>query len=66
MPRHKNIIPIQIQRELGFKFLSANTSNIFASGESSIQEKLYPPQFQVQPHKPNIENSLNNPFFQLL
>ncbi|WMV51230.1 hypothetical protein MTR67_044615 [Solanum verrucosum] len=62
MPRLQNNIPNQIQRGPEFPFSTLNTSNIFAREVSSIQEKLYPPQFQVQPHYPNIDNSLNNPF----
>ncbi|XP_049399924.1 putative two-component response regulator ARR20 [Solanum stenotomum] len=63
MPGLQNNIPNQIQRVLEFPFSTPNTSNTFARGESSIQEKLYPPQFQVQPHYPSIDNLLNNPFF---
>ncbi|KAH0706607.1 hypothetical protein KY289_011683 [Solanum tuberosum] len=46
MPYLQNNIPNQIQRGLEFPFSTPNTSNTFARGESSIQEKLYPPQFQ--------------------
>ncbi|KAG5581514.1 hypothetical protein H5410_052141 [Solanum commersonii] len=59
MPRLQNNIPNQIQRGLGIPFSTLNSNNIFARGESSIQEKLYP---TVQPHWPNIDNSLNNSF----
>ncbi|TMX01694.1 hypothetical protein EJD97_023891, partial [Solanum chilense] len=58
MPRFQNNIPNQIQKGPEFPFSTPNTSR----GESSTQEKLYPPQCQVQPHYPNIDNSLNNPF----
>ncbi|KAG5581325.1 hypothetical protein H5410_051952 [Solanum commersonii] len=62
MPRLQNNILNQIQRGPEFPFSTLNTNNIFAKGESSIQEKIYPPQYQVQPHYSNIDNSLNNPF----
>ncbi|KAG5581570.1 hypothetical protein H5410_052197 [Solanum commersonii] len=51
-PRLQNNIPNQIQRGPEFPFSTLNTSNIFARGVSSIQEKLYPPQFQ---HRPLLE-----------
>ncbi|KAG5583958.1 hypothetical protein H5410_044392, partial [Solanum commersonii] len=41
--------PNQIQRGPEFPFPTNKTNNIFAQGESSIQNQLYHPQFQVQP-----------------
>ena len=63
MPRLKKIIPNQIQRALEFPFELPIPTKFFARRERSTQEKLYSPQFQVQPHYPIILNSLNKTFF---
>ncbi|MCD7466289.1 hypothetical protein HAX54_002852 [Datura stramonium] len=54
--------PDQTQRGPEFLFSTLNANNIFTRGESSIQQQLYYPQLEVQPHYHNIDNPLNNPF----
>ncbi|XP_060174316.1 putative two-component response regulator ARR20 [Lycium barbarum] len=54
--------PDQTQRGPEFPFPTINTDNIFAGGESSIQQQLYHPQHQIQPHYLNIDHPFNNPF----
>ncbi|KAH0777789.1 hypothetical protein KY290_009200 [Solanum tuberosum] len=51
----------QIQRGPEFPLPTLNINNIFAQGESSIQQ-LYRPQLQVQPHYFGIGYPFNNPF----
>ncbi|XP_055808315.1 two-component response regulator ORR26-like [Solanum dulcamara] len=62
MPRLQNNIPNQIKRGPEFPFPTPNTNNNFSTGENSIQDKLYPLQFQVRPRYLNIDNSFNSPF----
>ncbi|KAH0711962.1 hypothetical protein KY289_007921 [Solanum tuberosum] len=46
----------QIQRGPEFSLPTLNINNIFAQEESSIQQQLYRPQLQVQPHYLGIGN----------
>ncbi|MCE2055297.1 hypothetical protein HAX54_042366 [Datura stramonium] len=52
----------QTQRGQEFSVSSLSTDSIFARGESSIQQQLCHPQFQIQPHNLSIGNPFDNPF----
>ncbi|XP_049381364.1 two-component response regulator ORR21-like [Solanum stenotomum] len=59
MPYLQENVPNQIQRGPEFPLPTLNINNIFAQGESSIQQ-LYRPQLQVQPHYLGIGNPFSS------